>query len=102
MTTATEEKDDVKKRLRKGGRGITLKYDGECADCGAFLPKGTTARWYGRGRLYGYTCHTNARPTEDRAQDKVKPEPTQGDMFGADTQQEPEEYTPKNYDCTIH
>lgn len=100
MATITQEKDEIKKRLRKGGRGITLKYDGECADCGAFLPKGTTARWYGRGRLYGYDCHGDkaAQPAHDR----MNPDPTQGGLFGTDTQQEPEEYTPKTYDCTIH
>jgi len=105
MTTATKD-DDVKKRLRKGGRGITLKYDGECADCGAFLAKGTTARWYGRGRIYGYTCHSK-QENSDR-----KPEPkagaAQGDLFGRDSAQEPTEqenttgeYIPKKYNCSI-
>lgn len=36
---------------------ITLKYAGVCADCGARLPAGSRARWYGRGKVYGLTCH---------------------------------------------
>ena len=36
---------------------ITLKYQGRCADCGAVLPVGTKALWYGRGRVYGLDCH---------------------------------------------
>lgn len=39
---------------------IVTKYDGNCADCGAFLPAGTRVKWYGRGRIYGFDCH--ARP----------------------------------------
>lgn len=42
------------------GRIITLKYQGVCADCGAMLPVGSKARWYGRGRVYGLHCHTRA------------------------------------------
>jgi hypothetical protein len=38
-------------------RFITLKFPGKCADCGAALPVGTKARWYGRGKVYGTTCH---------------------------------------------
>jgi hypothetical protein len=36
---------------------ITLQYPATCADCGASLPTGTRARWYGHGRVYGLTCH---------------------------------------------
>ena len=39
------------------GRKITLKYAGTCRECGAELPVGSRARWYGRGRVYGLTCH---------------------------------------------
>lgn len=39
------------------GRFITLKYAGNCADCGAHLDVGTRAKWYGRGRVYGLDCH---------------------------------------------
>lgn len=39
------------------GRFITLKFAGRCADCGATLVVGTKAKWYGRGRVYGLTCH---------------------------------------------
>ena len=38
-------------------RVITLKYAGTCADCGAELPVGSQARYYGRGRVYGTECH---------------------------------------------
>ena len=37
---------------------ITLKYAGKCADCGAELPVGSKAKWYGRGRVYGLECHS--------------------------------------------
>ena len=37
---------------------ITLKFEGRCADCGATLPVGPRAKWYGRGRVYGIGCHT--------------------------------------------
>ena len=38
---------------------ITLKFEGKCADrnCGAILPVGTKAKWYGRGKVYGLSCH---------------------------------------------
>jgi len=36
---------------------ITLRYEATCRDCGAHLPVGTKARWYGRGRVYGIGCH---------------------------------------------
>lgn len=39
---------------------ITLKFEGKCADsnCGAILPVGSKAKWYGRGRVYGIGCHS--------------------------------------------
>ena len=36
---------------------ITVKYEGTCAECGSALPAGAEARYYGRGILYGTTCH---------------------------------------------
>jgi len=42
---------------------ITLKYEAVCADCGAKLPVGATARWYGRGRIYGVGCHEKPEDT---------------------------------------
>lgn len=36
---------------------IAVKYEGKCADCGATLPQGAEARYYGRGIMYGITCH---------------------------------------------
>tara|TARA_Y100000310_G_scaffold8008_1_gene8664 strand:- start:526 stop:831 length:306 start_codon:yes stop_codon:yes gene_type:complete len=38
-------------------RIITLHYPAVCTDCGSDLPIGTTARYYGRGRIYGIGCH---------------------------------------------
>ena len=39
---------------------ITLRFAATCRDCGADLPAGTVARFYGRGRVYGTTCHANS------------------------------------------
>jgi len=47
---------------------ITLKWPATCADCGADLPVGTRARYYGRGRVYGIECHEqNPRQNGRRA-----------------------------------
>lgn len=43
---------------------ITLKYEAQCADCGAPLIPGDRARYYGRGRVYGVKCHTQAESAE--------------------------------------
>lgn len=32
-------------------RSIVLRFDAVCFDCGAALPAGSTARWFGRGRV---------------------------------------------------
>ncbi len=61
MQTTEEEKA---KKWKKGGRLITLKYEAVCADCGAELPAGIQARWYGRGRIYGRGCHSEQPQTE--------------------------------------
>lgn len=47
--------------LPVSARTITLKFPGRCADCGATLEVGTRARWYGRGKVYGTTCHSDSR-----------------------------------------
>lgn len=46
---------------------ITLKFEGKCADksCGAVLPVGSKAKWYGRGRVYGIGCH-GSKPSKKR------------------------------------
>ena len=44
-------------------RVITLKYPGKCAECGAELVKGATARYYGPGRIYGVECHPQRTAT---------------------------------------
>jgi hypothetical protein len=38
-------------------RTINLKFEAKCADCGATLPVGSRARFYGRGKVYGIGCH---------------------------------------------
>lgn len=38
-------------------RTIRLRYPASCRDCGADLPAGSRARYYGRGRVYGLECH---------------------------------------------
>lgn len=76
METATEEKGFAQK-LRRDGRRIALKFDGICADCGTVLPKGTTARWYGRGRVYGLDCHEKQVKTESEGVVTYSPPPIQ-------------------------
>jgi hypothetical protein len=48
------------------GRVLRLKYPATCKDCGADLPVGSRARWYGRGRVYGTECHGDSRAAADR------------------------------------
>lgn len=38
-------------------RIIKLRWPAVCKDCGADLPEGTEARYYGRGKVYGVHCH---------------------------------------------
>ena len=38
-------------------RTISLKWPSACRDCGANLAVGSTARYYGRGYVYGTECH---------------------------------------------
>ena len=102
------------KKLRAGGRRITLKFAGSCADCGAELPVGTTARWYGRGRIYGLSCHVHA---EQGGLDFEKNKPAEAAGVASpngfagfsglldpepEPQPEPQPAPAKKYDCTIH
>ena len=32
-------------------RSIVLRFDATCVDCGSSIPAGSTARWFGRGRV---------------------------------------------------
>ena len=58
------EKSKMTKYLEdEMAKTIVLKYQGKCADCGAILPIGSKARWYGRGRVYGIGCHEKAEYT---------------------------------------
>lgn len=43
-----------------------LKYPATCRDCGAALPVGARARYYGRGRVYGVDCHADTRTDADK------------------------------------
>ena len=40
------------------GKLITLKFDGKCRECGSGLKAGDKAYWYGRGKVYGTSCHS--------------------------------------------
>jgi hypothetical protein len=51
---------------------INLKYASVCADCGSGLPAGTRAKYYGRGRIYGFECH---RKDGSRTDKWTEPEP---------------------------
>ena len=50
---------------------ITLRRSDTCRDCGAELPVGATARYYGPGKVYGTDCHESSK--EDR-QSRRRPE----------------------------
>jgi transposase len=45
---------------------LILKRDATCADCGAHLPAGTKARYYGPKHIYGRDCHEDTRTTQPR------------------------------------
>jgi len=42
---------------------LSLRFSATCRDCGAHLPAGTKARYYGRGKVYGLSCHTRSGAT---------------------------------------
>jgi hypothetical protein len=44
---------------------ITLKFPAQCRDCGAGLSPGERARFYGRGIVYGLTCHDQTTTNTD-------------------------------------
>ena len=43
-------------------RTIKLKFPSTCRECGAHLPVGAAARYYGPRKVYGTTCHGDTRP----------------------------------------
>lgn len=43
-------------------RSIVLRFDATCFDCGRSLSAGTTARWFGRGRVSCCGGQTNGQP----------------------------------------
>ncbi len=46
-------------------RTIRLRYPARCADCGAELPQGAKAKYYGPRRVYGIGCHANGNGEAD-------------------------------------
>ncbi len=42
---------------RSKARKLTLKYDATCRSCGANIPAGSVALYYGPGKVYGIDCH---------------------------------------------
>ncbi len=49
-------------------RIIALRYEAQCADCGAPLIAGDRARYYGKGRVYGVDCHSKSESMERAAE----------------------------------
>lgn len=45
---------------------ITLRRADTCRDCGAELPVGARARYYGPGKVYGTDCHEKDARIEHR------------------------------------
>jgi len=90
---------------------ITTRFAGTCADCGSALPPGSQARYYGRGTLYGTTCHAQSktrlgekthtngkrpepiRPATPHAADRLRPLPRNGKCCG----RKPQHYKSKGY-----
>lgn len=58
-------------------RTIVTRYPGHCSDCGADLPAGSSVRYYGRGTMYGTTCHEQRpAPATSSAVATPAPQPT--------------------------
>jgi len=45
---------------------ITLNYAARCRECKKLLPVGAKARFYGRGRVYGTSCHDTTGAASSR------------------------------------
>ncbi len=54
-----------------GRKIIKLKYEGTCKDCGASLPVGSPARYYGSGKIYGTECHEDKREGKGRRDNRT-------------------------------
>jgi hypothetical protein len=54
---------------------IRLRWPAYCDEptCGAYLPPGSLARYYGRNGVYGVNCHTRSEmaPPEERVRGKA-------------------------------
>lgn len=98
--TEEDPGNGFQKRLKRGGRRITLKFAGTCADCGAELPVGSTARWYGRGRIYGLSCHTQEAKPEEKPVSNNQAALDLNETDGCEESWQPDDA--KTYDCTIH
>lgn len=48
---------------------ITLKYPGRCRECGERLPRGTVARWHGRGHV---TCNSMCNADDDFVERQIQ------------------------------
>ena len=60
---------------------ITLKFAGTCKECGTALPVGTKAKWYGRGVVYGLTCHDKPKGFGSRRKVNYYYSPTTGNEW---------------------
>lgn len=44
---------------------ITLKFAGKCKECGSKLEVGEKAKWYGKGIVYGLSCHGQSQKVDE-------------------------------------
>lgn len=59
-------------------RSIVLRFDAQCFDCGASLPAGSTARWFGRGRVSCCGTSSGAAPSSAPAAPAPRALPPRG------------------------
>lgn len=57
VRSGTRQAPSSSEAPRAGRPIIKLKRPAVCRDCGAHLPVGHAARWYGRYAIYGVGCH---------------------------------------------
>ena len=77
---------------------IVLKHPADCLDCGANLKEGTWARYYGRGKVYGLSCHPQKGETDGpvysgwgrEPEEALDPEFEPGPDVEMETESEPE------------
>src|SRR5688572_12140836 len=54
-------------------RIFALKRPAVCKDCGAQLPAGHAARYYGRYAIYGVGCHDEAKSPGNSIRTNIEP-----------------------------